>query len=594
MCGIFGFSGELPVTEVLINGLRRLEYRGYDSWGISFLEGEELQLHKQVGKLPEEVKIISKQNDGRRRGIAHTRWATHGGVTEANTHPHFASDKSFALAQNGIVENYQELKQELKDKGHQFITETDTEVIVRLIEEELKSAEDLMTAVVKAFNKLEGRNTIIIISANSGEIIAIKNGSPLVVGKSEDNIFIGSDYLSFSNYTNKIMEMDHNTGVKIVDDKVEKFSIDEKGFQFIEASFASIDEEFEEVDKGGYPDFMLKEIHEQPQTILNATSYTEEDILPLARAIQQADNVYTIGCGTASYAAGQIAYYLRKYANIRATELKGYEVDSYKNLFSSDDLMVAISQSGETIDTLEPIEFMQEKGGKVASLVNMLGSTITKISDYPYYNRTGPEICVASTKAFTAQLAWGYLLSQTLIGNFESAKKEIRQTGEAMKVLLNNRDNKAVISRIVDYCKDHDHFFVLGRGQNFYIALEGALKIKEITYKHFEGFAAGELKHGVIALVEEGTPVFVVLSEDENKADMLSAVAEVKSRGAKVIAIAPEDNDLFDHHIKVEELAHTSALVNVLPFQVISHDLGLALGNDVDKPRNLAKSVTVK
>ncbi len=653
MCGIFGFSGYSGAAPYLLRGLKRLEYRGYDSWGISILTDGKISTDKQIGHLPEvesylaDSKLITApvgqvgMSSSRMLGIAHTRWATHGGVTQVNAHPHSSVDGSFVLAQNGIVENYQELKQQLADLGHKFHSQTDTEVIVRLIEQELKDATDggphsdsdanfsssedngsasdvvpetssLFDAVGRAFSKLEGRNTIIVL-ATSGEIIAIRNGSPLVAGERQladkKEYFIGSDYLSFADQTNHILELANFEGVYVHGEKIEKITVsqDKKGEMSLEpAEFHSVAHEDMDIDKGGFPDFMLKEIHEQADTIAGATAYTLEELMPLIDAMKQARTVYTVGCGTAAYAAGQIAYYLRKLASVKALELKGYEMDSYKNLFQKDDLLLAISQSGETADTIEAVEFMKSAGGKVASIVNMIGSSLTKISDYPYLSRTGAEICVASTKAFTAQISWGFLLASSLNGKYSEAKSELKRTSASIRELLGenvtgsssgvevNNDLEKKIAQVVDYMKGHEHAFVLGRGQNFYIALEGALKVKEITYKHFEGFAAGELKHGVIALIDKGTPVFAIISNDETSSDMLSSVAEVKARGGMIIAISPKNNELFDIWIQTPELAHTSPLVNVIPFQLLSHHLGVALGNNVDKPRNLAKSVTVK
>ncbi len=616
MCGIFGFSGYNQAAPYLLRGLKRLEYRGYDSWGISVLNGGKILTDKQIGHLPEidsylaDSKLMERtgaadgsadgHTENRMIGIAHTRWATHGGVTQVNAHPHSSSDRSFVLAQNGIVENYQELKQQLAAQGHQFQSQTDTEVIVRLIEQELKaSPSELFQAVGRAFSKLEGRNTIIVLAV-SGEIIAIRNGSPLVAGQrqleAQKEYFIGSDYLSFANHTNSIMELANFEGVYVRGDEIQKITVNPEGkgeMSLEPAKFHSVAHEDIDIDKGGFPDFMLKEIHEQADTIGGATAYTLEELAPLIDAIRQARTVYTVGCGTAAYAAGQIAYYLRKLAGVKALELKGYELDSYKNLFEKHDLLIAISQSGETADTIEAVEFMKAAGGKVASIVNMIGSSLTKISDFPYLSRTGAEICVASTKAFTAQIAWGFLLASTLNGKFSEAKSELKQTSASIRQLLDSDLNDKV-AQVVDYMKGQEHAFVLGRGQNFYIALEGALKVKEITYKHFEGFAAGELKHGVIALIDKGTPVFAIISNDESSSDMLSSVAEVKARGGMIIAISPKNNELFDIWIQTPELAHTSALVNVIPFQLLSHHLGVALGNNVDKPRNLAKSVTVK
>ncbi len=613
MCGIFGFSGKQNAEEILLQGLKRLEYRGYDSWGVATTKPEnEISLRKEVGKIPafdstQKHTSITKTHN---IGIAHTRWATHGGVTQINAHPHFSTDDSFALAQNGIVENYQEIREELSNAGYKFVSETDTEVIVRLIEREyesiLKSQKEnetnLFAAICSAFSKLEGRNTIIVLAKNSQEIIAIRNGSPLVVGKSAENeIFLGSDYLSFANRTNSILELDNNQGVIISSrngNEIKMFSLNSKEhgeqINFLPVEFKTTEMIDSTVDKGEYADFMIKEINEQPDTILAATSYVEKDFSELTLAAKAAKKVYLVGCGTAAFAAQQIAYYMRKLAQVEAVELKGYELSSYREIFGEKDLMIAISQSGETADTIEAAELILAKGGKLASVVNMQGSTLSRLSHYKFFSRTGPEICVASTKAFTAQIAWGYLLAMGITGKFAEAKENLENASQAMQTLLNSENLHKQIESVVDLSLDKEHFFVLGRGLNFAIALEGALKVKEISYKHFEGFAAGELKHGVIALVQKSTPVFSIVSHDETKADMLSATAEVKTRGATTVGISPENNELFDYHVTVPNLGDLAPLVNVIPFQLIAYSLGKKLGNDVDKPRNLAKSVTVK
>lgn len=588
MCGIFGFSGNKNAYQSVLEGLKRLEYRGYDSWGIGFQQDHHIELRKQVGPIGDATEIKIDVNP--HIAIGHTRWATHGGVTEINAHPHFSSDESFILAQNGIVENYQELKKELISKGYKFVSQTDTEVIVRLVEEKLKTVNDLKEALRLAFLDLKGRNTVVVLENNSNTILAIRNGSPLVAGIDGENLYLASDTLSFSNHAKQFVPIENyqmvqiNGGLKLYD---------VRSGEEIEYEVKPLDHDNVEVDKEGYDHFMLKEIVEQQFTIKEAISYTEEELEPLVAAIKAANHVYTVGAGTAGFAAAQIAFFLRKYASIPATELKSYEMQSYKELFSDRDVLIAVSQSGETADTIEAIEFAKAKGSKIASIVNMVGSTITRMSNIAYLSRTGPEICVASTKAFTAQMAWGLLLSHTIAGKYREAETQIHHTAD----LLENYFTPTLFDEIKSLAKklkDHEHFFVLGKGQNYYVALEGALKVKEITYKHFEGFPAGELKHGVIALIDKGTPVFVIVSNDETKDDMLSAAAEVKARGGYTIGVAKEENEVFDETIVTTDMGITDPIVNVVPFQLLSYFLAVELGNSPDKPRNLAKSVTVK
>ncbi|MEI7604137.1 MAG: glutamine--fructose-6-phosphate transaminase (isomerizing) [bacterium] len=589
MCGIFGYIGKDDAKKVVLSGLKRLEYRGYDSWGVSVEKDGEVFLEKVVGKIDEKSPLDSLPYSN--IAIGHTRWATHGGVTQLNAHPHFSSDKSFSLAQNGIVENYQELKSSLLEKGYSFISETDTEVIVRLIEENNKTSNSLFASIMHTFAELKGRNTIIVLS-NKNEIIAARNGSPLVIGTNPERseFYLSSDTLSFSPCAEFMYVMKNNEIVHIVDGTLNLYSA-ETGLK-IDFTFEKIDIINDKIDKEGYDHFMLKEIVEQKHTIREAVQYSEEELKPLVDAIKNADKIYTIGAGTASFAAAQIAYYLRKISGKIAIELKSYECGSYKEIFSEKDLILAVSQSGETADTIEALEHAKNKGAKIASIVNMYGSSISRMSDYVYYSRSGPEICVASTKAFTSQISWGLLLAYSFLGRYSDAKNSIENLSDELETYF-TEDTFSNIKNIVDKLINKEHFFVLGKGQNFNISLEGALKIKEITYKHFEGFAAGELKHGVIALIESGTPVFVIVSDDEDKADMISSAAQIKARGGYVIGVG-KNNTLFDDFINTIQDGITDPIANVIPFQLISYYLGIKLGYDPDRPRNLAKSVTVK
>jgi glutamine---fructose-6-phosphate transaminase (isomerizing) len=596
MCGIFGYSGTRNAAEAVMEGLKRLEYRGYDSWGIAFQAGDHIEIKKKVGPIGD----LQDNPDQNLNTIAvgHTRWATHGGVTELNAHPHTSTDGRFVLAQNGIVENYQELKKELIEKGYPFYSQTDTEVIVRLVEEKLKTIDNLRDAVRAAFLDLHGRNTIIVLENGKKHIIAIRNGSPLVLGvdgsstgQNASEYYFASDTLSFANYAKNVVFLNDMQMAELDGEKLEIRDV--KDNSIINFEVKELDHDDVTVDKEGYDHFMLKEIVEQKHTIREAVQYSEDELQPLVDAIKSADRVYTVGAGTAGFAAAQIAFYLRKYGNVTAIELKSYEVGSYKNLFTEKDLVIAISQSGETADTIEALEYAKNRGSKIASVVNMVGSTITRMSDYQYHSRSGPEICVASTKAFTAQISWGYVLAKAVAGKYTEGKNVILSAADKLQNFF-SEEIFSQIKQLVDLLKKDEHFFILGKGQNYCISLEGSLKVKEITYKHFEGFPAGELKHGVISLVEKGTPVFLIVSEDEDKNDMISAAAEVKARGAYTIGICKQRNELFDFSIETPDAGEADPIVNVLPFQLISYFLGVELGNSPDRPRNLAKSVTVK
>lgn len=594
MCGIFGYVGSGSAGKNIIEGLKRLEYRGYDSWGVAVVVGKDenkksIEVVKKVGAIGDlsEVKDMPESHIG----VGHTRWATHGGVNYVNAHPHYASDNTFVLAQNGIVENYQELKKDLINKGYKFESETDTEVIVHLVEEKLKTTKKFKEAIREAFLDLEGRNTIIALSTIDDRIVAVRNGSPLVLGIGKDEYFFASDTLSFLNKTNQAVFMNDMEMVEYKDKKLRLFEV--KTGKELKVKVRELDETQTEINKEGFDHYMIKEIVEQQYTIKEASIYSEEELEPLVKAIKKAETVYTIGAGTANFAAGQAAFFLRKIAGIKAIELKSYEIYSYEGLFSEKDIVIAFSQSGETADTVEALEVAKSRGAEIASLVNMVGSTTSRMSDYAYYCRSGPEICVASTKAFTAKQAWALLLSASIVGKHDEYQRKIHKAADSLgKYFTDELFTK--VNKLSKKLMKKEHFFVLGRGQNFYIALEAALKVKEISYKHFEGFAGGELKHGVIALIDKGTPVFVIASDDEDYENMLSATAEVKARGAWIIGVGQRNNELFDDFIETIETDGIDSLTNVIPFQLISYYLAINLGNNPDKPRNLAKSVTVK
>lgn len=589
MCGIFGYMGKSNAPYIIHQGLKRLEYRGYDSWGISTIEEGKIITKKDTGHIPEKINLKTNHTTV---GIGHTRWATHGGVTITNAHPHYSSDRSFVLAQNGIVENYTELKTYLEKLGYIFDTQVDTEVIVKLVEHELKTSKTLKKALIKAFKQLEGRNTVILLDSKKEQILAIRNGSPLILGIKGNDIYLASDPLAFNQYCRDIVEINNGELIEIKNGKYKLFDI--KQGRYInrkprEEKLLEID-----IDKEKYEHYMIKEIVEQQHTILKATEYTQKQLQPFIKRLKETANIYTIGAGTAGFSADQIAYYLRKIGKKNAISIKSYETESYLDIISPKDTVIAVSQSGETADTLEAVEILKEKGVYIASIINMPGSTLSRLSDSFFMSNAGSEICVASTKVFTSQISFGYLLAKTLVGEYTDAKRELRIISNNLEGFFSKKTFKQIenISKIL---KEKEHFFVLGKGQNFHIAQEGALKIKEISYKHFEGFAAGELKHGVIALIEEGTPVLSIVSNDNNLKDLISATQEVKARGALTIGIGDkQDTKCFDHFIEVANSNDLKAISNVIPFQLISYYLAKELGNNIDKPRNLAKSVTVK
>lgn len=590
MCGIFGYIGNKnKAAKSVLEGLKRLEYRGYDSWGIGLLHDLSILIDKHTGKISE-AKVNLPQGSV---AIGHTRWATHGAVNDTNAHPHFSSDKSFILAHNGIVENYQQTKNRLSKQNFSFKTETDTEVIVRLIEAKLKKTNRLQEAVRQAFSELEGRNTIIILSKD-GKIIAARNGSPLVIGLSKNfsEIYLSSDTLSFAPFVKKINVLDNNQMAVVENGKIKL--IDIKTNKNIACRMEKINIKDSKIDKEGFKHFMIKEINQAPLAILRIINQNQKNYLKLAKTIKKAKNIYTIGSGTAGASAAQIAFYLRKYGQINAISLIGAEASEYCDLFTKDDLIIAPSQSGETADVLEILEAAKTQGVKIASLVNMPGSMITRMSNYKFMSQAGPEICVISTKIFISHLAWGYLVSKAVAGKLKEGIKNLSQLCKVVEKYLKNKTNHYKIKKLANklaYCQD---IFLLSKSQNLQIVKEAMVKIIEGSYLHAHALPAGDLKHYAITLMEEGVPVISVVSNDSVKKDIINAVNQVKARGAKAVAISSANHKSFDFHIKVPDTGETSAIINIIPLQLLAYYMAVKLKHNVDKPRHIAKSVTVK
>ena len=592
MCGIFGYKGNKQnAGQIVVEGLKRLDYRGYDSWGVGVVSEGSLVVEKQVGKISD-IKDLNLPLSN--TAIAHTRWATTGAVTQINAHPHISSDKSFILAQNGIVENFTELKKSLLKKKYTFISETDTEVIVRLIEDSLKTNSNYMDSIRSAFLKLDGRNTIILLT-KTGEIYAARNGSPLVVGinSKTNEIFLSSDTLSFAPYADKMIVLENNQMVS-VNNKEKIKVVDVKSGKQCEYKLENMTINAGKIDKEGYDHFMIKEIHETPYVIRQIINQDSKKITEFAQVVKAAKHVYIIGSGTAGFASAQIAFYFRVFGKINAISVVGADARSYYNLFQKDDLIIAPSQSGETADVIEVLEFAKEKGMKIASIVNMPGSMITRMSDYPFMSNAGPEICVMSTKIFSSQLSWGYLVAKTIQDKFEEGKKNLTILAATIHAYLEDINNHKVIKELATRLAKKEHIFLLGKYQNFPIINEGMVKIIEASYKHAHAMPAGDLKHYTITLMEKGVPVIVVVSNDIVKNDIDTAINEVRLRGAEVIAIAHNKLENYDYFIPTEDTKETDAIGNIIPLQLLAYYMAVKLGNNVDKPRNIAKSVTVK
>lgn len=588
MCGIFGYVGtSRDASEAVLEGLKRLDYRGYDSWGVAVLNGNEIEVSKKVGIVSTAPLSIHGNI-----GIGHTRWATHGAVTENNAHPHYAADKTFVLAHNGIAENAEELKAMLEKKGHKFYTQTDTETIVRLVEEKRKKIKKLSEAVRAAFKDLKGRNTIIVL-AKDGEVIAARNGSPLVLGtKDNSELYFSSDVLSFGAHVSSVLVMENGQMVSKNGHEVQVTDI-AKGTK-VKSRFEKNAIVGSEVNKGAYHHYMLKEIHDNPFVIRQALKEPDANYRAFAAAIRKAKTVYTIGSGTAGAAAAQIAFYLRVYGKIRAVALIGAEASDYYPLIGKGDLLISPSQSGETADVLEVLELAKKRGAKIASHVNMPGSMMTRMSDFKFMAQAGPEICVMSTKIFVSQIAWGYLAAKAVGRKLAEGKKNLQSLANAVERQLKDSAWMSDIRTLAAKLALKEDLYLLGKGQNLQIIKEGMVKIIEGSYIHAHGIPAGDLKHYAITLMEAGTPVIAVVSNDELKSSVLNAIHEVKARGAKVVGVSPTKAEQFSDWLKVPDTKETSAIMNIVPLQLLAYYMALARGNNIDKPRNIAKSVTVK
>lgn len=592
MCGIIAYHSlkkRKDAKEVVLEGLKKLEYRGYDSWGMA-TPGIAIQIHKQVGEVGS-VKLsdLAMLSPSEEIAIGHTRWATNGGVTRFNAHPHLSNDGRFALVHNGIVENAHELKSELLEIGYRFASETDSEVIVNLIQELAKN-HVASEAIRLAFLKLEGRNAIVVMDNQDKKLIAARFGSPLVVGIGEGEYFIASDIPAFLSHTRMINYLDDHQMV-IVSDGLAYFDV--KTGAPVERRTLQIDWDAEQAEKGEYEHFMIKEIMEQKDTIRRAIEQDMEEIIDVAQMIRKARGTFMVGCGTAGKVCHIGEYFFNAIAKRHTNFVCGSEFSNYTSFLTDQTLMMVVSQSGETADVLEAIERAKEKSVKVFSMVNVRGSSIMRASDKSLLINAGPEQAVASTKATTAQLSLMALLAYATVDKLKEGRLRLIELAGQVNEWLNPR-YETHIRILAEAIFGTTDMYIIGRGVNYPLALECAIKLQEVSYIHAEGFAAGELKHGPLALISDGKPVIALIADDENKQAMLSNIQEVKSRGGYIIGVAPENHELFDFWLRVPNVGVLSPIVNIIPVQILAYHLGLLRGNNPDKPRNLAKSVTVK
>ena len=593
MCGIFAYSGHSGAYQTACNGLKNLDYRGYDSWGVAVVNNRQIILEKQTGCITDHVHSSGLNVKKSSIALGHTRWATHGGVTKKNAHPHISEDKFFAIAHNGIVENYDELRDEVIQTGGKLSTQTDTEVILRLVEVVLLESKNLSTAICQVFPRIKGRNAIVILSRDS-ELFAIRNGSPLIIGfvPSLEEIIISSDSLSFADKTNQVSYVDNNQLIHIKHQKITASNM--LGERQLLKQETLLQHE-NKTSKGKYKHFTLKEIYETPEVISQMITTNTRQLCQFANTLKRYQTIYTIGSGTAGIAAAQISYYLRTISGLRSIALVGAEATSFIPLITKNDVIIAPSQSGETADVLEVLETLKRfKKVDIATYVNMPGASMTRLADYSFLANAGPEKGVMSTKVFSSQIAWGYLLAHAVL---KREKQAIRQLGKTAKLQKKLLENKKLHSQLNTYAKElskADSLFILSKGQNLHIAQEAMIKIIEGSYRHAHAIPAGDLKHFAITILEPSVPVIFIVSEDDVKNDLINAINEVKARKATVFALSPEYNRNFDKWVQIPNSGDATALLNILPFQLMAYYMSTHLGYNPDKPRNIAKSVTVK
>jgi glucosamine--fructose-6-phosphate aminotransferase (isomerizing) len=593
MCGIFGYVGSRrDAGQLVVEGLKNLEYRGYDSWGVATKPNGSIVVRKDIGKIS--AVRSSDFSAPCSLAIAHTRWATHGGVTQVNAHPHLSCDGKIAVIHNGIVENYTTLRDDPMKRGHRFVSETDTEIIPHLIEEELKHTEDFAAAVRAAVLRLTGRFAVVAMHVDSSTLVAARNGSPLIIGVikgKEPGYCVASDIPAFLEHTRTVQYLDDGEMV-VTDGKGILFSDiatgKERTKREIEITWSP-----EQAQKGDYKHFMLKEIMDQKESIARAVNQNGEQIRTLAQAINNAQGTFLVGCGTAGTACMAAEYFFSVVAEKHVNVTPASEFKLYHHFLKPESLIIVVSQSGETADVLEAMRIAKSKGSKVLAIVNVEGSTIHRDADYTLLINAGPERAVASTKALTGQLAVLLLIAYASAGKLQEGRTLLLETAAEINDMLNPRYVDR-LKQLAEKLKESRDLFIIGKSWNYPLALESAIKIQEVSYIHAEGFAGGELKHGPIALIEQGTPCIALVGRDEVQADIISNTIELKARGAFIIGVSPEKHEVFDEWIKVPDAAAAQAIVNIIPVQVLAYFLAVSRGKNPDMPRNLAKSVTVK
>ena len=589
MCGIVGYAGKTNVIKNIMTGLKSLEYRGYDSSGIAYLDkNNNIKIYKKVGQIKNLDQILNYEDEAS-LGISHTRWATHGGVTDTNAHPH--NQGKITLVHNGIIENYEELKKELEKEGYNFKSSTDSEVAAALIDKLYKENKDMLKTLVILKDKLKGSYAFNIINSDiPNKIYGIRKDVPLIVGVSDHGNMFASDIPAILHVTNKYIVLNNNEIVELEQDNIKYYNSEGKEITKEVKEYAGT---IDSISKNGYDHFMLKEINEESEVVKNILNlYTKNNKIKDIYNIKKYKNIDIVACGSASF-AGQIGkYYIEKYANIKTEVYYASEYRYQKNFFTKDTLVILISQSGETADTLAALKLAKENGIDTLAIVNRRDSSIAREADSVIYTEAGIEVAVATTKAYLAQVLILLLLA------FKDNNKETKLL-EDLKLLPNlitKYINEYDYSNIANILKDKEHIFYLGRGIDYYLSMEGSLKLKEISYIHSEAFQAGELKHGSISLIDKDFGVVSVVTDKTISDKTISNLKEVSARGAKIITITNiKDNNFADYTILVEDYDEIlNPLLVIVPMQMLAYNVAKLRDCDIDKPRNLAKSVTVE
>lgn len=608
MCGIVGYIGKHQAAPIILEGLAKLEYRGYDSTGMAVFDGKKINIQKAAGRL----QVLENMTRGGETmpgcvGIGHTRWATHGKPTDINAHPHDNQDGTIAVVHNGIIENYQQLKQRLINRGYKFVSDTDTEVLVQLIDYYYKG--NPLEAITKVLHRVEGSYALgILFADHPEEIFAVRKDCPLIVGTSSEGSFIASDVPAILKYTREVYYIDNQEVVALKENEIHFYTVDEEEIQ---KTPSHVDWDAEAVAKGGYEHFMLKEIYDQPRAVretfekhMKDGNVEIEELRMTDEEIRKLSRIHIVACGTAYHAGMTAKYVIESMARI-SVEVDMASEFRYRNpIIEERALVIVISQSGETADTLQALRDSKARGAKVLGIVNVVGSSIAREADSVMYTWAGPEIAVASTKAYSAQLIALYLLAMKFARvkgtiseeEYQQLVFDLRRLPEQIELLLGN---KTRIQRFANRYVAAKSVFFIGRGLDYTLSMEGSLKLKEITYMHSEAYAAGELKHGPISLIEDGTLVMASLTQEDLYKKTISNIREVKSRGAFVLALTTTGHDDIEDtadyvlYIPQTNRYFTNSLA-IIPFQMFAYYVSIGKGLDVDKPRNLAKSVTVE